>query len=245
MSIIEDLNKGKDLFVVLKNRNGRGYTESYNLNTVVIKDKMFLGKFLPVHSPVGHSALGIRSPLSYTYNNFSDIVCTSSQSERMERFVSSNIYSEMKFGTKGKYAVIIENGDVLDHDLLDNIVNSCGRLKVKIKSTEGLIYICDVHTIELYDDRKSIGLDTTFEALPESLFDFEYIYSLGEQLSSVVFGGDAKVGLGTEYKFDVDFRYLSFLISNRSVCQVVDGRQSSFEYKNLEIDNYSVFCECC
>ncbi len=79
--ILTDIKQCKDLWVVLENRFGNQYVESYHLTSIVSAGDEFFGKFSNVHSADPHEGIHRDNLLSYAYNNFSNVVCSMCLSE--------------------------------------------------------------------------------------------------------------------------------------------------------------------
>ena len=180
-NIVDDVLLCRDVSVVLANREGndRSYIESYPLNNFIVYKDKFWGKFANVHPPFGHDERDNIYSLSYAYNNFSPVVCSMSLSERMERFVSSDAYSSIKFFSTKHYKKIWSVGRVDEVKNVYKSVSEGGKLKALIESDDGYTYIVPLHTVECNISDESFSAESEFDGYPEKLRYFKKMEDLG------------------------------------------------------------------
>ncbi len=243
MSIVDDILQGRDLYVVLENRIGRKYVESYNLSTIVIKDDKFWAKFSNSHPPIGHDKINPMHSISYIYNNFCEVVCCMCLSMNIQRFCSSNSYSKMDFYCKGQFQRIWHSQQGGDLKLMENAVRHASRVKVVIRARDGFCYIVPVHTIEIYQDQGGFGFDTEFDGMPERIKNNEDIFNLESQIKKVVENSPPEAYIGTEYQADKPFFLTSFMISDESVCQRKLDIHGNLINENFEFESVEVLVE--
>ena len=169
--LVPRIARGEDLHVVLENRYGRPYVESYGLTNIFMKDDCFWAKFRNVHASVGHQEIEQGQSLSYAYNNYCDLVCLSGFDKRVVRYYSAEAYTRMEFVTKGEPRTVWHSGRAHSNDLsaLFQCVNSAVKLKAKIVSQDGYIYIMPLHTVEVYQDLSGFVAYTEYDGYPEYL----------------------------------------------------------------------------
>lgn len=174
-----------DLFVILKSRYGGNFIESYYLSNILYSSEKFWGKFRNIHTADTHRDIKNTALLSYAYNNFSDVVCSSSLPEKLERYYSSHAYSSLKFITKNKYIKIWNSHDLKDIAPIRNAINNGRKLKVKIEDKEGYIYIIPAHTVEVHDNG-SLSFETEYDGYPERLRYFQSVQQIDHQFKSIL-----------------------------------------------------------
>ncbi len=240
--MIDNLLLGQDLFVVLESRYGPQYKESYNLDTIILRENRFWAKFKSVHSPMGHKGFKTNKPFSYAYNNYSDIACVMGASEGMQRFTSTNMYSRMDFKCKGTFKLVANSTGYKDLDTLNGAVENCQSIKIVICDKNGLIHIMPVHTIELYKGNESFGVDTDFESVPSVMYDFDQFVMLGKKLNDYLKNKPSGETAGTDYMVNSPFSMVSFLLDDGVIYkrETCDG-----EIRNtfVECEFYEVYCE--
>ncbi len=236
-----DILACKNINVILKVRESElPYTESYRFNNIVFSEGRFWGKFANVHSPIGHEEVGSLDLLSYSYNNFSPVVCTHSLNNRMERFYSANAYSEISFVSNGNYRKIWSCGRNNSSDLLTEAMASGLSMKAKIESTDGYVYIVPVHTIVMYEDKSDFVIETEFDGYPEKLRHFKYIEAIASKLNGCIGGSFQAPYTHTGYEFNSAFFLTYFVIKRNQLkhVRIVDGgnlTSSVVDYKEIEI----------
>ncbi len=246
VSIVEDILNGKDLLVVLENRYGRHYKESYNLDTIILKGDVFWGKFSNVHSPIGHKLIKISTPLSYAYNNFSDVVCTMNYAEKMQRYVGVMMYSRIQFKTKGNYRLAVNGANEeknINYEVLNEAVENALNIKLIICDNNELIHVLPVHTIELYEDKKDIGIDTNFECVPTLLYNFDYFIKLEDRLKEAVKDQPVGVSPGTDYMFNSQFSILSYVVIGNDIFKRVLNSEGIIEDALISYKWFKIYCE--
>ncbi len=244
-SIVDDIINGKDLFVVLESSYGRHYKESYRLDTIILKGNIFWGKVSNVHSPVGHESIGVTTPLSYAYNNFSDVVCTMNYADKIQRYISSNMYSRMQYKTRGDYkAVICGGGDsIINYEVLNTAIENSLNIKMVICEDNNLIHVVPVHTVELYDDKISVGIDTNFESVPSLLYNFNFFDKLECQFNNAIIHSPKSTKVSTEYMANSSFTIISYMISNNDIYKMVLNPQGEIECTIISYQWFKVYCE--
>ncbi len=245
MSIIKSILNGEDLFIVLENRFGRHYKESYNLDTLIIYNDLFWGKFSSVHSPMGHELVKAVTPLAYAYNNFSDVVCTMNYADRIQRYYSTKVYSRIQYKTKGNFKLAI-NGDnsqkTIDHSILNYAVENALKIKLIICEENNLIQIVPVHTVELYEDQGDVGIDTNFEAVPSLLYNFDYFFGLEVRLQEVL--DKEKTGkASTDYIMNSQFTLISYVIVGSDIYKRVLNAQGEIKDIAISYKWFKIYCE--
>ena len=186
-SLNDDILACKDLFVVLSNNYGKyDYIESYRLTNVFYSDKKFWGKFANVHSACGHPDVEQTQILSYAYNNFSNVVCTSALLDRAKRFYSAETYATMEFNTTGLFRKIWSGEGGGDIEALSAAVSLSRRLKLKIESPDRCIYILPLHTVEVDVTARVFYAETEYDGYPEEIRDFSAAYDIENLFSKAV-----------------------------------------------------------
>ena len=169
--LISNVLSGDDLFVVLENEFGPSYVESYPLTTIFIRNSRFWGKFPNIHSPRAFSNINPQASLSYIYNNYLPIVCTSSLRDSIVRFVSSKSYRTVSFNTKSKYREVWNNDRLGNVNLIEEGVRSGLRFKLIFTDVDDTIFVLPIHTIEVSTERGYVGFETQFDGFPQILFN--------------------------------------------------------------------------
>ncbi len=245
MSIVKNILDGGDLFIVLENRFGRHYKESYNLDTLIIYNDVFWGKFSSVHSPMGHGLIKTETPLAYAYNNFSDVVCTMNYADRIQRYCSTKMYSRIQFKTKGNFKLAIDGVNsqkTIDHSILNDAVENALKIKLIICEENNLIQVVPVHTVELYEDQRDVGIDTNFEAVPSLLYNFEYFYRLEVRLQEVLDSEGTGIA-STDYIEKSQFTLISYVIIGSDIYKRVLNTQGQVEDIAIPYKWFKVYCE--
>jgi len=245
MSIIKSLLNGEDLFIVLENRFGRHYKESYNLDTLIIHNDLFWGKFSTVHSPLGHELVKAVTPLAYAYNNFADVVCTMNYADRIHRYYSTKVYSRIQYKTKGNFELAIDGGigqRTVDHAILNHAVENALKIKLIVCEDNNLIQVVPIHTVELYEDQGDVGIDTNFEAVPSLLYNFDYFYRLEARLQEVL-DSERTGKASTEYMDDCQFTLISYVIVGSDIYKRVLNEQGEIKDITISYKWFRVYCE--
>ena len=109
--LVDQIHQCSELYIVLKNRYGKGYVESYKLPFVIAVGDQFWGKFQNVHAIDKHMGVSVSGVGAYLYNNFSNVVRCSYFQEKMERFYSLKAYSYVEFGHRNQYEKIYDSAN--------------------------------------------------------------------------------------------------------------------------------------
>ncbi len=245
MSVIKSILNGEDLFIVLENRFGRHYKESYNLDTLIVHNDLFWGKFSSVHSPMGHELVKSATPLAYAYNNFSDVVCTMNYADRIQRYYSTKVYSRIQYKTKGNFKLAIDGDSsqkTIDHSILNHAVENALKIKLIICEESNLIQVVPVHTVELYEDQRDVGIDTNFEAVPSLLYNLDYFFRLEVRLQEVL-DSEGTGKASTEYIGNSQFTLISYVIVGSDIYKRVLNAQGDIEDIAIPYKWFKVYCE--
>ncbi len=239
-NLIEDILSAKDLIVVLENRYGDKYVESYQLPVIMLKNSKLWAKFGNVHSATGHSDMNESLVLSYAYNNFSDVVCTVGLNSFTQRFYSSYVYSSIKFQCRNSYQKIWSDKGVGDLSILDEAVRAGLKMKLVLKCDQGCSYIVPVHTLEVFKNKREFNLESIFDGFPEILRDHSLIESLGQDFKEALDKLTPPSYPGTAYNHNQKFFMMSFITDGTNVMQreFDENKQSIdkvFETKSIEI----------
>jgi len=245
-NIVDDVLLCRDISVVLANGevNERSYIESYLLNNFIVFRDKFWGKFANVHPPFGHDDRDNIYSLSYAYNNFSPVVCSMSLSERMERFVSSDAYSSIKFFSTRHYKKIWSNGK---NDEIKNIFENVSKgvkLKALIESEEGYIYIVPLHTVECNVNDDSFSAESEFDGYPEKLRYFNKMEELGGLFQRNMGKDDYVPYQTTNRRYNTQFFLTSFLIKNSSVSIRKHDQENKMTTSEMNYERVEIWCEC-
>ncbi|MEY8213552.1 MAG: hypothetical protein RPR97_03605 [Colwellia sp.] len=246
VSIIDEIINGKDFLVVLESRYGRHYKESYSLDTIIVKGNMFWGKFANVHSPVGHELINISTPLSYAYNNFSDVVCIMNHAAGIQIFTSSKSYSRMQFKVRGRFELALSGDNVnenINFKILNNAVENALKINLVVCDENNIVHVIAVHTVELYDDKKYIGVDTNYESVPTQLYDFDLFFKLESRFNEVVGGLSEGESVGTNYMFNSHFSIISYAMKDGGIYKRVVNSEGSIKNVLVEYRWFKVYCE--
>ncbi len=243
IDLIDSILSCEDLYVILENRWGDRYVESYKLPNILYSDGKYWGKFRNVHGAYGHPNIEDNQILSYAYNNFSNVVCTSGMINRYERFYSSHAYGSLKFITRNKYNKIWQSNSNNNNNNIDSLLNSVKNglnLKLLIKSIDNYTYILPIHTAEIYEKEKRFSIYTEYDGYPESLRHFELISQLSDTFDSLI-------NTNQEYQYPVKSPinnsnfFLTFFYFNDNSLKKVTTSESGyiddvkFDYEKVEI----------
>ncbi len=237
--IIDSILSCEDLYVILENRWGDRYVESYKLPNILYSEGKFWGKFGNVHSAYGHSNIENDQIVSYAYNNFSNIICTSAMNNRYERFYSSYAYGSLKFKTRNKYNKIWESNNNNIDGLLNSVKNGLN-LKLLIKSIDNYTYILPIHTAEIYEKEKRFSIYTECDGYPDKLRHFELISKLADNFDSMITPNLEKQYPALNFIKDSNFFLTHFnfengLLKKQTVSKLGDIRHIKFDYEKVEI----------
>jgi len=174
-----DILDCKDLYVVLSNTNGHfEYIESYHLTNILYSNQKYWGKFSNVHAACGHPDLYQNQVLSYAYNNFSNVVCTSGLVSRTKRFLSAKSYATMDFNTRSCYESIWSLEDGGELEMLLEAVRKGLKLKLKIESIDDYVYILNLHTVEVDICAGQFFAESEYDGYPEEIRQFSQIHDI-------------------------------------------------------------------
>lgn len=238
--ILNNILSCQDLWVILENRFGRQYVESYHLTNILIAGEEFWGKFSNVHSSDPQNGINPDKSLSYAYNNFSNVVCSMCLDHYLERYYSSYTYSTVKFITKNTFKKIwsTESGGDTS-DIRFSVENGC-KLKCLIESTDGYIYIVNCHTVEVYDEGFSV--QTNYEGYPDRLRHFQSIKALGNDFDASLKDSRADSSDYPATKFyECSYFLTSFIVKSQGKELIhrvkIDGgiKRINFDYKKIEV----------
>jgi hypothetical protein len=217
--ICEDILDCKDLWVVLENRYGDQYVESYELPNVLYSKGEFWGKFRNVHSAHGHDVVDQTQTLSYAYNNFSSVVCTCGLANGLQRYYSSYAYSSLNFITKGSFRRIWSSNDGGKiSDLIESIRRGL-RIKVKIESSDGYTYILPAHTIEALEKEEDFVVETEYDGYPDQLRYFSGIKNIQVEFDKSMTKCTPPLYPSTKFVKAESFFITSFFVSSKGVAQ--------------------------
>ncbi len=237
----QDILNCKNVSVVLRKRESSNvYIEGYRLNNIVYQNGRFWGKFANAHCPHGHKGVGPWELLSYAYNNYSPVVCILSVSQRMERYSSANAYSDISFVASGNYRKIWSIDEGNSNGELQKSIVFGRKLKAKIESTDGFIYVVPVHTIVMFEETGSFEIETEFDAIPNKIRNFDSMEDIASQFSSFLEKNPSVPYVSTDSKFNRDFFLTYFAITNTSIYQrLIDGngdiKNDKFKFNKVEI----------
>lgn len=238
-NLITNILSCKDLIVVLKNRYGNQYVESYLLPSILYSNDEFWGKFRNVHAADLHEGINNQNTVSYAYNNFSNIVSTSCLRDRLERYYSSYTYSSIKFHTRGSYSRIWSSIEDSNIQLLSKAVKEGARIKVKLEDNDGYTYILPAHTVEVYEQDNYFTLDTEYDGYPERLRHFQAIKDLSLYMDSEL-EKLTKPDYPTTAFTETAFHITSYIIKNnrifkRSINNQLKTTRLEITYKYMEL----------
>lgn len=241
-NIIDAILNGRDLHVVLENQLGDPYVESYHLTTILCLGERFWGKFANVHSSMGHNELNSFQTLSYCYNNFANVVCTSGLRDGIVRYISSHAYSGMNFITRYQFTKIWDSDSGGDISVLNHAVRTGAKLKLKIE-LPNLVIIAPIHTMEVSTLKKTICIETQFDGFPADLLNIEYISEVSRDFDSAI---DIKRHNGypaTPYYHDKPHFLTSFLVVENILNQRKINKNGELENTMLPYEKLSVYGE--
>ncbi len=238
----QDLLECKNISVVLKSRKSEDpYIESYRLNNLVYSGGRFWGKFSNAHSPHAYTKVGIGpwESLSYAYNNFAPVVCTLSLSSRMERYSSANAYADISFISTGLYRKLWTLGERDLNNVLHEAVIAGLKMKMKIESADGYVYILPVHAIVFFEEKDEFTIETEFDGIPEKLRYFQFAEGMALKFHEFMKKNPNSPYVYTDTNFNGEFFLTYFGIKNNRLTQrKIDGDSMTdveFKYENVEI----------
>ncbi len=206
------IDAGENLYVILENRYGRPYVESYELTNVFMKGDRFWGKFRSVHASVGHLDIEQGQRLSYAYNNYCDLVCLSGFDQQVVRYYSAEAYTRMDFKTQGSSQCIWRSGES-DLNGLFSCVNNAQQLKIRIESLDGYVYVMPLHTVEVYKDLSGFVAYTEYDGYPEYIRHFDEHHELEEKFKSVRESKPGEFYANTSFLNNMEFFTTHFVIT--------------------------------
>jgi len=242
-NLIEDILSAKDLTVVLENRYGDKYVESYQLPVIMLQDNKFWAKFGNVHSATGHFDMNESIALSYAYNNFSDVVCTVGLNSFTQRFYSSYVYSSIKFQSRNTYKKIWSDKGVGDISILDEAVRAGLKMKMVLECGHGYSYIVPVHTLEVFKNKEKFNLESEFDGFPFILKDHDFIASLAHDFKVALDKFTPPSYPGTAYNHNQKFFMMSFITDGVNVMQCEFDKNKQVVDKLFETKSIGVFAE--
>lgn len=243
--LIDSILSCSDLIVVLENRYGDQYIESYMLPNILYSKGQFWGKFRNVHASDLHIDINNSNSISYAYNNFSNVVSTSCLSDRLERYYSAYSYSSVNFHTRGSYSKIWSNiANNKNIELISKAVKEGARLKIKLEDNDGYTYILPVHTIEVFEKANNFTLETEYDGYPERLRYFQAIEKLSSYMDSELVNYSAPNYPATKFEETIFF-LTSYIIkkngsiSKRSISDTlsIDTEEIQYSYVELWVEN--------
>jgi len=245
-NIVDDVLLCRDVSVVLANREEKekNYIESYQLNNFIVFEDKFWGKCANVHSPIGHDDRDNMYSLSYAYNNFSPLVCSMSLSERMERFISDDAYSSIKFISTKNYKKIWSNGKANEAKNIFEKVGGGAKLKALIESEDGYIYIVRLHTVECSVNDDIFVAESEFDGYPEKLRYFKKMEELGGMFLKNMSKDNYTPYQATKRRYDTPFFLSSFVIKDRSVSIRKHDLKSKIITSDIKFKRVEIWCEC-
>ncbi|WP_430459816.1 hypothetical protein ACQUQU_11430 [Thalassolituus sp. LLYu03] len=243
--LIQQILSCEDLCVVLRNRYGDEYVESYQLPVVMLSGDRFWAKFHNVH-PIDSGVNDVLIPGvgAYAYNNYCKVVACCYMSQTMERYYSSDAYSSVVFRCRGQYEKVWSSEYESDFDSLRRAVLDGRRVKIKIEDNDSYTYIMLCHTIEVYDDKFS--LETEFDAIPMRLRFFSYFEDLEAQFAAVEAEYTAPNYPATNYA-KTQFYTLNFLFhsdGNHLVRRFFGEAGSPFSGSKMGYQRVELWVEC-
>mgnify|MGYP000576369560 CR=1 FL=1 len=236
--IIESILSCEDLYVILKNRWGEIYVESYQLPNILYSDGNFWGKFRNVHSAYGHTNIEKNQILSYAYNNFSNVVCTSGIEDRYQRYYSSYAYSSMIFTTRNKYIKIWEsNNNYNNIEAIHSAIKNGLRLKILIESTDNYTYIVP---ISAKTQKDNFHIFSEHDGYPERSRYFDNIKKLSKYHDDLITPGLINDYPGTHFIKNSEFFLTSFsfngsILTNKNINKGGKITEYKLLYKSIEI----------
>ncbi|MFT6733848.1 MAG: hypothetical protein ACI892_000447 [Marinobacter maritimus] len=238
--LIDSILSCSDLIVVLENRYGDQYIESYLLPNILYSKGQFWGKFRNNHSSDTHIGINNLNSISYAYNNFSNIVSTSCLHDRLERYYSAHSYSSVNFHTRGNYSKIWSNIENNNITLISKAVKEGARLKVKLEDNDGYTYILPAHTVEVFEKDNNFTLETEYDGYPERLRHFQAIEKLSSYMDSELVNYSAPNYPATNFEETIMF-LTSYIIKKngfilkRSISNTLSIDREELQYNNVEI----------
>ena len=242
IDLIDSILSCEDLYVILENRWGDRYVESYKLPNILYSDGKYWGKFRNVHGAYGHPNIEDNQILSYAYNNFSNVVCTSGMINRYERFYSSHAYGSLKFITRNKYNKIWSSIHNDNTNELLNSVNKGFQLKFLLKSLDNYTYILPIHTIEVYENETRFSLYTDYDGYPDKLRYFSSISKSSEKFDILIARSDATVYPTTKCSSNNDF-FLTYFYFDNGILKQLTSINSKISHSSLNFEKIEIWSE--
>jgi len=238
--ITDDILNCRDLWVVLENRYGEKYVESYELPNILYSNGEFWGKFRNVHSAYSHQVEDQTQALSYAYNNFSNIVCSCGLTSKIHRYYSSFAYSSLNFIAKGAFRKIWDSNEGGKLSELSESIRGGLRLKVRIESSDGYTYILPAHTVEAFEEKDTFVLETEFDGYPDQIRGFQAIKQFDKKFDESLASCVPPNYPTTGFIRTNEFFLTSFFVSPSGVVQREfreNGKliQKSFDYDSAQI----------
>jgi len=165
---------------------------------------------------------------------------------KIQRYVSTKIYSRMQYKTKGNYKIAVNgvnDSSNIDHKLLDNAVENSLKIKMIICEDGDFIHVVPVHTIELYEDQISVGIDTNFESVPSLLYNFNYFDKLEVHFNERLKNAPESQAASTDYIGNSPFTLISYVIVGSDIRKLVLNSQGKIESTIITYKWFKVYCE--
>jgi hypothetical protein len=238
--LIDSILSCSDLVVVLENRYGDQYVESYLLPNILYSKGQFWGKFRNIHASDPHIGINNLNAISYAYNNFSNVVSTSCLTERLERYYSAYSYSSVNFHTRGSYSKIWSNIENNNIELIIKAVKEGARIKVKLVDNDDYTYILPAHTIEVFEKENNFTLETEYDGYPERLRYFQAIEKLSSYMDSELVNYSAPNYPATNFE-ETLFFLTSYIIKKngsilkRSISNTLSIDREEIKYNKVEL----------
>jgi hypothetical protein len=238
--LIDSILSCHDLVVVLENRYGNQYVESYLLSNILYSDGNFFGKFRNIHPSDTHTGIRNLNSISYAYNNFSNVVSTTCLQDRLERYYSSYIYSSINFITRGSYSLAWSSEGNNDIELISKAVRNGSKIKIKLEDNDGYTYILPAHTIEVFEKENRFVAETEYDGYPERLRHFKAIENLGLEMDAQLVNFEPPGYPVTAYS-ETTFFLTSYIIKSngnilkRSINTNLSINRFELDYKKVEV----------
>ncbi|WP_419797496.1 MAG: hypothetical protein ACNI26_14480 [Terasakiella sp.] len=248
-NITERILAGDDLWVRLKNRFGeQKYLESYRLTSIFGRGDLFYARFRHVHRADAHiyhsqQAIRGRCGVSYGYNNFSNVVSTSSIEDNFVRLYSAYAYDSIEFFTSSPSVEVWNSEDGGSCDRVYDAVWSGKELKLKVELKSGNYFILPIHTLEAFADKKGFRGDTEIDGFAHSMVNFDWLQGVGRDMdaNNLEHQDEEIYYSSSTYNVDVQFLGLHFEVTPE---KLVEYYMPECLKMGLEADvlRYSIFC---
>jgi hypothetical protein len=211
-NLLNDVLECRDLHIVLKNRHGEQYIESYHLPVIVYSNGMFWAKFRNVHSI--DNLTGIISPGlgAYAYSNYCNVVSCSFLSEKKERYYSLEAYSHVEYIVRGEYEKMWCSELGGNIEAIRRAVETGRRIKLRIEDGDNYTYIVNAHTVEVYEN--CFVIDSEFDSIPERLRHFLSFKEIESKLTEDKEISPQKLYSASRYS-ETQFYHINFIYSSK------------------------------